>query len=219
MSHRREDVFRLPPLTMAEAKVVNTILQLKMLPDHETTPELMRKVKILDKQISTVMDLLDKWVVEVNDEDPMPSVGLVIRVMTHEEYKEGDWEDVDRFGQYDEERRGTVCMEVRWYSAGEESHTGYYVDSDVHETDDLKVVPDFDPEGFKYVLGFARSKGILGPDSSPRLLSYEPHPENGWLFKVCDAGGKVEYIQLTSNEAPEMGGLTARHVTPRGERD
>lgn len=131
---QREDIFRLPPLTMAEAKVVNTILQLRMLPDHETTPELMRKVKILGSQIATVMDLQGKTVVYSKRDENGPVRGTVREVVTHEEYKEHDWEDVDRFDQYDEERRGTMLITVVWhYPDGDEVEKGFL-------PEDLKVV-------------------------------------------------------------------------------
>lgn len=212
---QREDIFRLPPLTMAEAKVLNTIVQLNLPEGLVESPEILRKIRVLSSQVMVAMEYGGKTVIEATATDPQPVLGRVRDIVTHEEYKEHDWEDVDRFDQYDEERRGTMLLKVEWREPDHESPVGYYRSYDWHRQEDLKVVPDLDPDGPKMVLDFSKSKGILGPDSEPVVVSFEPHPSNGWLFKVRDSKlgmGPIELIQLTDNEAAEMGGLTTRHL-------
>lgn len=129
----RADVLRLPPLTLDEAKVVNTLVQLGLMGDHPATPELKRKFAIFDAQILTVMDWLGKTV-ELAEPDPFgeegPVLGKVVEVITAEEYHEKDWEDLDDFP---EGKRGTMLLKVTWYE-----HDGTLNTEHGYRTKDLR---------------------------------------------------------------------------------
>jgi hypothetical protein len=196
---------------MAEAKVVNTLVQLNLMDDHETTPELRKKIKALDTQITVALDFLGKRV--NTDSDAVP--GTVVQIMTAEEQYERDWEDMDDF---DESKRGLMCLTVRWDGTSEDGEVYPPEIERGYSPEDLKVIMELPPRGEETVLGF--SKRLMGEGSNPVVLEIQKHPQNGWAISVGDASvppvSSVKLIQLTDNECNEAGGLTTRDVTPRG---
>lgn len=135
---QREDIFRLPPLTMAEAKVLNTIVQLNLPEDLVESPEILRKIRVLSSQVMVAMEY-DGKIVTLSEKGmrfataPSNEIkGKVVEVITHEEYKERDWEDMD---DYREDKRGTMLITVLWRhpDGSEELEKGY-------QPDDLVVI-------------------------------------------------------------------------------
>jgi hypothetical protein len=219
VSAPREDLFRLPPLNRAEALMLGVVAGEAM--RSPLWAGMAKKLNALAMQV-LAHETVGKRVKPAKVDPYDPNVqGSVVAVMTAEEAYERDWEDMTDF---DESRRGTMLFSVRW-DATDASEGEPFIE-DGYRREDLVVIDlDLPPDAELTVLGFAKSArlfiGAPGVEPEPVIVSIDTHPKNGWLFKVRDSQveeglGPVEHIQLTDNECNEAGGLTTRHVTPRG---